>query len=149
MFKARKDHNTAALTQMNMPNSASHTISLDREFANVSDREGLSLIPPTAREFAEPFCSDMSTLFGSEWTLKQVRHSRQCRSCIWSCDRPWHTAAPRDRRLCLSLKSVAFPALEANFKTSTPATAFGVRQALQWTIKPRNFWLMWKAESCP
>lgn len=52
--------------------TAPRTIYLDRAFANVRDTGGLSLIPPTAHEFAETFRSDISSLFGEEWALEQV-----------------------------------------------------------------------------
>ncbi|KAF1847793.1 glycoside hydrolase family 20 protein [Cucurbitaria berberidis CBS 394.84] len=51
---------------------ASREIYIDRSFGNVRDTEGLTLIPPTAHEFAETFRSDISALFGGDWTLVQV-----------------------------------------------------------------------------
>lgn len=41
-------------------------------FANHTDTEGLTLIPPSAYEFAETFRQDLSQLFGDEWTIEQV-----------------------------------------------------------------------------
>jgi hexosaminidase len=41
-------------------------------FANVTDTEGLTLIPPSAYEFAETFRQDLSQLFGGEWAIEQV-----------------------------------------------------------------------------
>ena len=51
---------------------APKTIYLERSFADHVDTEGLTLIPPTAYEFAETFRQDLSQLFGSNWTLEQV-----------------------------------------------------------------------------
>ncbi|KAH7386131.1 glycoside hydrolase superfamily [Pyrenochaeta sp. MPI-SDFR-AT-0127] len=53
-------------------NKTLKNVYIDSAFANVRDTEGLTLIPPTAYEFAETFCLDMSTLFGGNWTLKEV-----------------------------------------------------------------------------
>lgn len=47
-------------------------IYIDRSFAEQRDSEGLTLIPPTAHEFAETFRTDISSLFGGNWTLEQV-----------------------------------------------------------------------------
>jgi hexosaminidase len=41
-------------------------------FADHADTEGLTLIPPSAYEFAETFRQDLSQLFGDEWTIEQV-----------------------------------------------------------------------------
>lgn len=51
---------------------APRTIYLQRSFANTSDSEGLTLIPPTAHEFAQTFSEDLSQLFGEGWTVQQV-----------------------------------------------------------------------------
>lgn len=48
------------------------SIYLQRSFADHVDTEGLTLIPPTAREFAETFRQDLSQLFGTNWTLEVV-----------------------------------------------------------------------------
>lgn len=53
-------------------NATSRNIYIDSAFADVRDTEGLTLIPPTAYEFAETFRSDLSTLFGGNWTLERV-----------------------------------------------------------------------------
>ncbi|KAI4672990.1 uncharacterized protein J4E78_001493 [Alternaria triticimaculans] len=47
-------------------------IYIDRSFATKRDSESLTLIPPTAYEFAETFRTDISSLFGGSWTLEQV-----------------------------------------------------------------------------
>jgi hexosaminidase len=47
------------------------TIYIDRNFAGVSDTEGLTLIPPTAYEFAETFRNEITALFGGNWTLEK------------------------------------------------------------------------------
>ena len=51
---------------------ASKTIYIEASFENVKDTGGLTLIPPTAYEFAEVFRDDISTLFGGNWTLERV-----------------------------------------------------------------------------
>ncbi|KAF2000898.1 glycoside hydrolase family 20 protein [Amniculicola lignicola CBS 123094] len=43
------------------------------DFAEHVDTEGLTLIPPTAFEFAETFRNDLSDLFGGHWTLKRTK----------------------------------------------------------------------------
>jgi hexosaminidase len=48
------------------------TIYLDSTFANTTDTGGLTLIPPSAREFAETFCRDLSTLFNQDWNVEIV-----------------------------------------------------------------------------
>lgn len=48
------------------------TIYLQRSFADISDTQGLTLIPPTASQFAETFRQDLETLFGGDWTLERV-----------------------------------------------------------------------------
>ncbi|KAF1918543.1 glycoside hydrolase superfamily [Ampelomyces quisqualis] len=52
--------------------TAQNTIYIDRQFAKARDSEGLTLIPPSALEFAETFSQDIGTLFGGNWTLQQV-----------------------------------------------------------------------------
>ncbi|KAK2476995.1 hypothetical protein H9L39_12219 [Fusarium oxysporum f. sp. albedinis] len=47
-------------------------IYIDDEFASVSDKDGLTLIPPTAHEFATTFQDDLAKITGSKWTLKRV-----------------------------------------------------------------------------
>jgi hexosaminidase len=47
-------------------------IYIDRDFAGVKDSKGLTLIPPAALDFAETFRSDISSLFGGNWTLEEV-----------------------------------------------------------------------------
>lgn len=51
---------------------ASKNIYIDASFGNVTDTKGLTLISPTALEFAETFREDISTLFGGNWTLQRV-----------------------------------------------------------------------------
>jgi len=48
------------------------TIYLQSSFANHSDTEGLTLIPPTARQFAKTFSDDLAQLFGATWTIEEV-----------------------------------------------------------------------------
>jgi hexosaminidase len=45
---------------------------IDKKFADTRDTEGLTLIPPSAREFATTFVQDISSLFGGNWTLQAV-----------------------------------------------------------------------------
>lgn len=52
--------------------SISKTIYIDSAFASVSDRAGLTLIPPTAYEFAKTFQQDISELTGANWTLRSI-----------------------------------------------------------------------------
>ncbi|KAF2710017.1 glycoside hydrolase family 20 protein [Pleomassaria siparia CBS 279.74] len=51
---------------------APKTIYILNSFVDNVDTEGLTLIPPTALEFAETFLRDISQLFGSNWTLEKV-----------------------------------------------------------------------------
>ncbi|KAF2028854.1 beta-N-acetylhexosaminidase [Setomelanomma holmii] len=51
---------------------APKTVYINRAFANVTDTQGLTLIPPSAYQFAETFRQDLVTLFGGNWTLQQV-----------------------------------------------------------------------------
>tara|TARA_R110002003_G_scaffold187_12_gene14679 strand:- start:4100 stop:5695 length:1596 start_codon:yes stop_codon:yes gene_type:complete len=51
---------------------ATRIVYLQRTFANVSDTQGSTLIPPTAAQFAETFRQDLVALFGGNWTLQQV-----------------------------------------------------------------------------
>jgi hexosaminidase len=48
------------------------TVYIVRRFADTRDTEGLTLIPPSAREFARTFVQDISSLFGGNWTLQEV-----------------------------------------------------------------------------
>lgn len=48
------------------------TIYIQRPFFDISDSQGLTLIPPTACQFAETFRQDLVALFGGNWTLQQV-----------------------------------------------------------------------------
>ncbi|KLU90309.1 glycoside hydrolase [Magnaporthiopsis poae ATCC 64411] len=47
-------------------------IYIEDAFASRSDTDGLTLIPPTAYEFAEVFRQDISELTGANWTLERV-----------------------------------------------------------------------------
>jgi hexosaminidase len=48
------------------------TIYILNSFADHVDTEGLTLIPPTAYEFAQTFLEDITQLFGANWTLEKV-----------------------------------------------------------------------------
>jgi len=63
-----RNGSTGAFVLVNAPN----TIYIDSSFADQSDTEGLTLIPPTALEFAETFRQDISQLTHGNWTLQQV-----------------------------------------------------------------------------
>ncbi|KAM0244676.1 hypothetical protein ACHAP5_006019 [Fusarium lateritium] len=52
--------------------SSSKVIFIENEFAGVSDTDGLTLIPPTAYDFATTFRDDLAKVTGFNWTLKQV-----------------------------------------------------------------------------
>lgn len=52
--------------------NSSKTIYIESSFADVSDTKGLSLIPPTALQFAETFRQDLSNWTLSTWTLQRV-----------------------------------------------------------------------------
>ncbi|KAF4948018.1 hypothetical protein FGADI_10013 [Fusarium gaditjirri] len=52
--------------------SSPKIIYIDDEFASMSDKDGLTLIPPTAHEFATTFQDDLAKITGSNWTLKRV-----------------------------------------------------------------------------
>jgi hexosaminidase len=47
-------------------------IYIQKAFADVADKNGLTLIPPTAYEFANAFRQDLSELLGGNWTLEKV-----------------------------------------------------------------------------
>ncbi|KAF2865483.1 putative beta-N-hexosaminidase [Massariosphaeria phaeospora] len=51
---------------------APKTIYIASAFADHADTEGLTLIPPTASEFAETFRQDLNQLFGTKWTVETV-----------------------------------------------------------------------------
>ncbi|KAF2686778.1 glycoside hydrolase family 20 protein [Lentithecium fluviatile CBS 122367] len=51
---------------------APKTIYIESSFADITDTEGLTLIPPSAAEFAETFREDISQLTRANWTLQQV-----------------------------------------------------------------------------
>jgi hexosaminidase len=48
------------------------TIYIDRKFSKIRDTEGLTLIPPSAYEFAATFLKDITALFNGNWTLQEV-----------------------------------------------------------------------------
>jgi hexosaminidase len=51
---------------------AANIIYISSSIAGHTDSEGLTLIPPTAYEFAETFRQDITLLLGTNWTLKTV-----------------------------------------------------------------------------
>jgi hexosaminidase len=52
--------------------SSPKVIYIDDKFASVSDTDGLTLIPPTAHEFATTFRDDLAQITRVNWTLKHV-----------------------------------------------------------------------------
>ncbi|KAG5753697.1 hypothetical protein H9Q70_003638 [Fusarium xylarioides] len=52
--------------------SSPKVIYIENKFASVSDKDGLTLIPPTALEFATTFEDDLAKITGSNWALKRV-----------------------------------------------------------------------------
>ncbi|KAI6756191.1 hypothetical protein HG530_011927 [Fusarium avenaceum] len=52
--------------------SSPKVIYIDDKFASVSDTDGLTLIPPTAHDFAITFRDDLAQITGVNWTLKHV-----------------------------------------------------------------------------
>jgi hexosaminidase len=52
--------------------NTSRTIYIEHTFAEVADTNGLTLIPPTAYQFAETFRQDISSLDTANWTLQRV-----------------------------------------------------------------------------
>ncbi|KAI1593192.1 DUF2347 multi-domain protein, partial [Pyrenophora tritici-repentis] len=53
-------------------NTLSTKIYIDSAFADTRDANGLTLIPPSAYEFAETFRADISLLLGGNWKLERV-----------------------------------------------------------------------------
>jgi hexosaminidase len=51
--------------------SASKVIYIDDDFADVKDSDGLTLIPPSAYEFADTFRQDLEQASGVNWTLQR------------------------------------------------------------------------------
>lgn len=52
--------------------NASRVIYIESSWADISDTEGLTLIPPTALQFAETFRQDLSNWTTANWTLQRV-----------------------------------------------------------------------------
>ncbi|KAF4990206.1 hypothetical protein FGRMN_8627 [Fusarium graminum] len=52
--------------------SGQKIIYIDNKFASVFDTDGLTLIPPTAHDFAKTFQHDLTQVTGYNWTLKRV-----------------------------------------------------------------------------
>jgi hexosaminidase len=72
---------TLPLVQLTASNASTTTFSISEtpktiyilnSFADHVDTEGLTLIPPTAYEFAQTFLKDITQLFGADWTLEKV-----------------------------------------------------------------------------
>ncbi|KAF5665319.1 beta-n-acetylhexosaminidase [Fusarium heterosporum] len=54
------------------PDAGQKIIYIDDKFASVSDTDELTLIPPTAHDFAKTFQDDLAQVTGYNWTLKRV-----------------------------------------------------------------------------
>lgn len=52
--------------------ASSKKIYIDEAFASKKDTDGLTLIPPSGKEFAEVFVEDLNELTGFNWTLETV-----------------------------------------------------------------------------
>ncbi|WZH42328.1 glycoside hydrolase superfamily [Fusarium acuminatum] len=52
--------------------SSPKVIYIDDKFASASDADGVTLIPPTAHDFAITFRDDLAQITGVNWTLKHV-----------------------------------------------------------------------------
>ncbi|KAJ4321956.1 hypothetical protein N0V94_002668 [Neodidymelliopsis sp. IMI 364377] len=52
--------------------NTSRVIYIEDSFADIADTDGLTLIPPTAYQFAETFRQDISSLDIANWTLQRV-----------------------------------------------------------------------------
>ncbi|KAL1644227.1 hypothetical protein SLS58_004507 [Diplodia intermedia] len=52
--------------------SAPKSIYIENTFASIADSQGLTLIPPSALDFAETFQHELYELFGANWTLQKV-----------------------------------------------------------------------------
>ena len=52
--------------------NSSKTIYIENAFADVADTEGLTLIPPTAFQFAQTFRQDLANWTNANWTLQRV-----------------------------------------------------------------------------
>ncbi|CAH0036563.1 unnamed protein product [Clonostachys solani] len=52
--------------------SVTKTIYIEKGFASTRDTDGLTLIPPSANEFASLFQQDITDLTGFSWTIEQV-----------------------------------------------------------------------------
>lgn len=64
----RKSSSEEGFSLQNTPKA----VYIDRKFANVRDSDGLTLIPPSGREFASTFLQDITALFSGNWTLQEV-----------------------------------------------------------------------------
>jgi hexosaminidase len=60
---------TAELWQLE---SSPQTIYIEDAFADVTDTDGLTLIPPSALQFAEVFQQDLNEVSGVNWTIQRV-----------------------------------------------------------------------------
>ncbi|KAK2792888.1 hypothetical protein FQN52_002566 [Onygenales sp. PD_12] len=53
--------------------SSTKTVYIDDSFASRKDENGLTLIPPSAFEFAETFVQDLGQISGASWKLERVK----------------------------------------------------------------------------
>lgn len=68
---APSTQNTSSSPSFNLQSSPK-TIYIDSAFASTADSEGLTLIPPTALEFAETFRQHLAELTAANWTLQTL-----------------------------------------------------------------------------
>lgn len=54
--------------------SVERVVYIKADFASHRDENGLTLIPPSALEFATTFLHDLQEVTASQWTLRQVNH---------------------------------------------------------------------------
>ncbi|EEH50649.1 uncharacterized protein PADG_06728 [Paracoccidioides brasiliensis Pb18] len=53
--------------------ATTNTVYIDETFATRSDQKGLTLIPPSAYEFAETFLLDLEQVTGTKWDLRRTK----------------------------------------------------------------------------
>jgi hexosaminidase len=53
--------------------SADRVIYIENGFSSQKDQYGLTLIPPSASQFARTFCDDLQELTNSSWTIRNVK----------------------------------------------------------------------------
>jgi hexosaminidase len=64
-------HSNSTTPGFSLRNSP-RTVYIQSNFSEVRDTKGLTLIPPTASDFAKTFTQDVTAFFGGNWTLQKV-----------------------------------------------------------------------------